>query len=101
LENPTDRQTAPHVAMHARKIDKDGILDGVHPLAFAAMANLEDTPNFYQTMNSNDAKGYYHAMEQEFDLLDSKFKAWDIVSRTVAKTHGKNILGTTWAFKHK
>ncbi len=101
LQDPTDRQTALHVAMHALKVDEDGVLDGIHSLAFVAKANSKDTPNFYQAMNSDDAEGYYHAMEQEFDLLDSKFQAWEIVPRSVAESRGKNILGTTWAFKCK
>jgi len=29
------------------------------------------TPNFYQVMNSEDAEGFYNAMEEEYDLLES------------------------------
>jgi len=101
LQDPTDWQTALHVAMHMIKVDKDGVLDGIHPLTFAAKANSKDMPNFYQAMNSNDAEGYYHAREQEFDLLDSKFQPWEIVPRSIAESCGKNILGTTCSFKCK
>jgi len=64
-------------------------------------ANAEDTPNFHQAMNSEDAEGFYHAMEEEYDLLKSQFDAWEIVPCSVPEAHGKNILGTTWAFKRK
>jgi len=101
LENPRDRQTAFYVAAHQYKLDEDGMLDGIQPLAFAAKANSEDTPNFYQAMNSDDAEGYYQAMEQEFQLLNDEFQAWDIVPRSKVESQGKNILGTTWAFKKK
>jgi len=73
------------------------MLDGIQPLALAAKANSEDMPNFYQAMNSNDAEEYYQAMEQEFQLLNDKFQAWEIVPCLEAKSQGKNILGTTWA----
>jgi len=36
-------------------------------------------------------------MEQEFQLLNDKFQAWEIVPCLEAKSQGKNILGTTWA----
>jgi len=101
LENPKDHQTAMFCALHATRTDEDGLLDGIHPLAFAAKANAEDTPNFYQAMNSEDAEGFYHAMEEEYDLLESQFDAWEIVPHSVPETCGKNILGTTWAFKRK
>ena len=101
LENPRDRQTAFYVAAHQYKLDEDGMLDGIQPLAFAAKANSEDMPNFYQAMNSDDAEGYYQAMEQELQLLNKDFQAWEIVPCSEAKSQGMNILGTTWAFKWK
>jgi len=101
LENPKDRQTAYFVTAHQYKLDKERMLEGIQPMALAAKANSEDMPNFYQAMNSNDAEGYYQAMEQEFDLLNDKFQAWEIIPCTEAESRGKDILGTTWVFKRK
>ena len=101
LKNPKDCQTTMYCALHDTKVDEDGLLDSIHPLAFAAKANAEDTPNFHQAMNSEDAEGFFRAMEEEYDLLESEFEAWEIVPRSIPESRGKNILGTTWAFKRK
>jgi len=70
LENPKDHQTAMFYMLQATRTDEDGLLDGFHPLAFVAKANVEDTPNFYMAMNNEAAaEGFYNAMEEEYDLL--------------------------------
>ena len=79
--------------------DEEGLLTTLHPLAFAAKANNEDTPNFHQAMNGPDAEGYYEAMEKEMEQLEEK-NPWDeIPIETVPE--GANILDSTWAFKRK
>jgi hypothetical protein len=45
-------------------VDEDGFLTTLHPLAFAAKANNENTPNYSQAMNGLDALGYMEAMEK-------------------------------------
>jgi hypothetical protein len=80
-------------------LDEDGLLTSLHPLAFAAKANNEDTPNFSQAMNGPDALGYVDAMENEIQQLEEK-DPWDIIP--ISKVpEGANILESTWAFKWK
>ena len=50
----------------------------MHPLAFAAKVNNEDTPNFHQVMNGPDAEGFYKAMGKEMEQLESK-DPWDVI----------------------
>jgi hypothetical protein len=91
-------QTKQFGILHNNKLDSDGLLDGLHPLAFAAKANAEDTPSFREAMNSEDAEGFYEAMKLEIDSLKS-MEAWEEVERTAA--HGRNILGCVWVFRRK
>jgi Reverse transcriptase (RNA-dependent DNA polymerase) len=86
-----------HVSMMQTQTDEDGLLDDLHPLAFAAKANNEDTPNFYQAMNGPDAEGYIQAMDDEYNSLDP----WEEVPRSEAIEKAANILPSTWAFKCK
>jgi hypothetical protein len=76
--------------------DEDGLLSLMHPLAFAAKANNDDLPNFYQAMNGPDAEGYYEAMIQEIEQLEMK-DPWDIVPISEVP-EGANILDSTWVF---
>jgi hypothetical protein len=87
-----------HAAMQLEKVDEDGISLGMHPLAFAAGANSDDTPNFHQAMNGPDAEGFYEAMQKEIEQLES-MDAWEVVPRS--QTHGKRLLDSIWAFKPK
>ena len=86
------------IRLHEDKVDHDGLLMGTHPLALAARANDEDTPNYFEAMNSSDAEGFYEAMKKEIEQLES-MDAWEEVPREEAE--GKNILPSTWAFKRK
>jgi len=51
------------------------------------------------------SEGCYQASHrtriQEFQLLNDEFQAWETVPCLEAESQGKNILGTTWAFKQK
>jgi Reverse transcriptase (RNA-dependent DNA polymerase) len=84
-------------AMH--KDAEDGLLSVIHPLAFAAKANNDDTPNYYQAMNGLDAEGYYKAMGDEMESLE-KLDPWEIVPESDGPL-GANVLDSTWAFKCK
>jgi hypothetical protein len=84
--------------MHAEKLDEDVLLDSLHPLAFTAKVNANDTPNFNQAMSGPDAEGFYEAMKAELDSLDM-LDAWEKVPRSAAS--GRNIIPTIWAFKRK
>ena len=86
------------IRLHEDKVDHDGLLMGTHPLALAARANDEDTPNYFEAMNSSDAEGFYEAMKKEIEQLKS-MDAWEEVPCEEAE--GKNILPSTWAFKRK
>jgi len=95
---PTDWQSTVMHAMHEEKIDDDGLLLSLHPLAFAVKANSLDTPNFHEAMNGPDSEGFYKAMETELEQLES-MNAWEVVPRSEAE--GMNVLDSTWAFKRK
>jgi hypothetical protein len=101
LDSPSDRQTAFFVALHQVRTDDDGLLDSVHPMAFATKANSDDTPTLFEAMRSPDSEGFYQAMVEEIELLENDFEAWEVVPRSVPIEKGKSILGTTWAFKRK
>jgi hypothetical protein len=80
-------------------MDEDGLLTSIHPLAFAAKANNDDSPNFYQAMNGPDAEGYYEAMVKELEQLETK-DPWELV-RIEDLPEDVNILDSTWVFKRK
>ena len=75
-----------------------GTCDFLHPHAFAAKANDEDTPNLRQAMNGSDSDGFKQAMKLELDQLKDK-GTWEIVKRQRAGSN--SIIGTTWVFKRK
>ena len=89
-----------HSLLMRSSVDEDGLLDDLHPLAFAAKANNEDTPNYYQAMNGPNAEGYRQAMVDEIESLE-KLDPWDCVPRSDAVEKRANILPSTWAFKCK
>ena len=88
-------QTRQYDVLHQAKLDDNGLLNGLHPLVFAAKANADDNPNFHQAMNGPDSEGFYEAMKEEMDQLES-MDAWEIVPRDTAQGH--NVLDTTWVF---
>jgi Reverse transcriptase (RNA-dependent DNA polymerase) len=75
-------------AMH--KVE-DRLLSVIHPLAFAAKANNDDMPNYYQTMNGPDAEGFYKG----------KLDLWEIVPESDVPLGANHVLDSTWAFKRK
>ena len=98
LGNEANHQARVYGALHAEKIDEDDVLLGLHPLAFEAKANANDSPNYYQAMNGPDAEGFYRAMQEEMESLES-MDPWEIVS--ISDVKGKNILDSTWVFRRK
>ncbi len=89
-----------HVSMMQTQRDEDNLIEDMHPFAFAAKANNEDTPNYHQAMNGPDALGYEKAMDEEYYSLKA-LDPWDEVPRSEAIEKGANILPSTWAFKCK
>ncbi|GAX10397.1 hypothetical protein FisN_3Lu622 [Fistulifera solaris] len=89
-----------YVSMMQTQRDDDNLIEDLHPFAFAAKANNEDTPNYYQAMNGPDAIGYEKAMDEEYYSLKA-LDPWDEVPRSEAIEKGANILPSTWAFKCK
>ena len=86
---------------HMKQDPNDPTSDhGLHPLAFSARANAEDTPKFHEAMASPDREGFIQAMHKEYGQLE-EIKAWKIVPRSRAIQQHKNVLSTTWAFKQK
>ena len=76
------------------------LLDGIHPFAFAARANAEDTPYFHQAMNGPDAAGFKEAMDRELDELQS-YDAFQVVPRSKAIREGRKVIDSVWSFKRK
>jgi hypothetical protein len=76
------------------------LIDTIHPLAFSARLNAEDTPRYHEAMNGPDAEGFREAMEKELEQLQS-MNCWEVVPREKAIKEGKRILATTWAFRRK
>ena len=76
------------------------IQHSIHPLAFSARANAEDTPTLEEAMNFPDREGFIAAMHLELEQLES-MNAWIIVPREKAVKTGRKILASTWAFKRK
>ena len=76
------------------------LLESIHPFAFAARVNAEDTPRYHEAMSSLDATGFREAMRLEFEQLTS-MKAWKVVSRQKAVDEKKKIFDSVWAFKRK
>lgn len=75
-----------------------GHCDYMHPLAYAAEANDEDTPNFRQARQGQNSLGFQEALKKEFHQLKGK-GTWDLVP--IATTVKNNIIETTWVFKRK
>jgi len=84
--------------LHADGRDEAGLLDAFHPLALAAKANADDTPNYHQAMNSPDSDGFLQAMHDELTALEG-LDPWEEVPRSEAA--GKAILDSLWTFKRK
>jgi len=76
------------------------LLNNIHPLAFSARANTEDTPRYNEAMHSPDAAGFNAAMDIEMEqLMDKEY--WNVVSREKAILEGANIIDTVWDFERK
>ncbi len=69
-------------SMLQESIDGDGLLIELHPLAFAAIANSEETMNCHQAMNSPVADGFYKAMEAKLGISRSLGRRSDIRSKS-------------------
>jgi len=70
----------------------------MHPLAYAAKANDEDTPNLRQALQGQNSLGFQEAMKKEFHQLKGK-GTWD--RAPIATVVKNNIIETTWVFKRK
>jgi len=80
--------------------DDPEILHAQHPFAFAARANAEDTPRFYEAMSSPDREGFIKAMNLEIEQLND-MEAFVTVPRQKAIDEGRQVIECTWAFKRK
>ena len=75
----------------------EGLVEWLHPLALAAKANSEDTPNWHEAMNGPNSEGFWEAMATEIRTLTEKMDAWEVVERE----SWMNVLPSTWAFRCK
>ena len=71
-------------------------LEEWNPMALAAKANDEDTPNWNQAMNGPHKKGFWDACKIEYNTLQD-MDVWDLVDRE----SWMNAIPGTWAFKIK
>ena len=102
LCNGHSAMTAQHDLLGLMEIDDfdEELLNDIHPLAFSARANAEDTPRYDEAMHSPDAEGFKAAMDIEMEQLMDK-DVWNVVPRGKAISEGANIIDTVWAFKRK
>ena len=73
-----------------------GTVEEFNPLAFAAKANAEDTPNYHEAMNGPHHEEYWKAMVTEVTTLIRK-GVWTEVDRT----SDMHVLPGTWAYRRK
>ena len=84
-----------------QRLDEDlDVSTGLHPFAFSARANAEDTPRFHEAMKSPDREGFISAMKKELAQLAS-MDAFVAVPREKALNEGKPVIDSVWAFKRK
>ena len=89
-----------YLANQATDADTRWVDNDIHPLAFAAKLNNDDTPNYREAMNGPDQAGFRLAMKDEWDQLLKK-DTWDIVDRKKILDKNANIIGSTWVHKRK
>ena len=65
-------------ALFQQQTYDDGLLLDCHPLAFAAKANSDDLPTYWEAMKSSDEEGFMDAMTKQGLTLES-MGAWEIV----------------------
>ena len=72
-----------------------GIYEDLHPMLLSTKVNDINTPNCHQAMNGPNSSGYINVIDLEYNTLDNKMNAWDIIDRT----KDVNVLGYIWAFR--
>ena len=102
LDSKSSYLTRQFEVLHCMKLDDDDpeILHAQHPFAFAARANVEDTPRFHEAMSSPDREGFIKAMNIEIEQLND-MEAFVTVPRQKAIDEGRQVIECTWAFKRK
>ena len=73
-------------AFFRQQIDDNGLLLDWHLLAFAAKANSDNLPTYWEAMKSPDAEGFMDAMTEEISMLE-----------IVDQPARKSVLPRTWA----
>ena len=56
-----------------------------------------DLPTFSQAMNGDESEEYWEACQKEYDTLENKMDAWDVVN----KDDSMHVLPGTWAIRKK
>ena len=97
-ENSPSLQLSSMLLEEYLSTDDDGLLGNIDPMMLSTKANAEDNPTFHQAMSSEEADGWYKAMETEIEQL-LKLDVWEEVPRSSVKND--NIIDCTWAFKKK
>jgi hypothetical protein len=99
LTKKSNHQLTQMEVLESLATDEFGLLTTLHPLAFAAKVNNEDTPTYFQAMNGPDCLGFLEVMNIEMQQLEEKHP-WDTLPIEQVP-EGVNILDSTWAFKRK
>jgi hypothetical protein len=71
-------------------------IEYMHPMMLDVQANAEDSPTWEEAFNGPDQAGYWQAMQQVLESLESK-DSWD----TVDRKEWMNVLPSTWEFRCK
>ena len=74
-------------------------IEEMRPDCFSAKLRKSDPdqPGFTQAMNGEEWKEYWEACKDEYDTLENKMKAWEVVDREDTM----HVLPGTWALRKK
>jgi hypothetical protein len=90
-------QLSIYTCYHEDNLNLDGnYLDDLHPAAFTAKANSQDSPTYNEAMTGPHRLSFIQAMKEEITQLIG-MDCWDEILRP----EGKNVLKGTWVFKCK
>ena len=78
---------------------KDDTIEDMRPDCLSAKLRKHDPdqPSFGQAMSGEENEEYWKACEAEYDMLENKMEAWEVVDRDGTM----NILPGTWAPRKK
>ncbi|MGH7974709.1 MAG: reverse transcriptase domain-containing protein [bacterium] len=73
------------------------MIEGIHPIAFAAQTNSEDNPRYHEAMFGPHKEEFLEAMKDEIKELTAR-GTWKVVGRPPKEVQ---VLPGTWTYKAK